>query len=143
MPNYIVEIDGVKLTLPTYAEAIQAAKDLSAKNSVDALIPEKPIPPTPEEGFSIETAKDALKLLQLLHDNPKGAGHEAVMRIWGITSPKGLGPKTGAVERLIGVYNFPEGTVLNKEKTPNGTIWKPGKNTEMAIYALNEFIRLI
>lgn len=145
MPTYIVEHNGVKLTVNTLAEAIQATKELSATYtapiSYDA--PEKPEPPA-TDGGSVSAAKDALKLLKLLRDNPRGIGHEEIQNIWGVENSKGLGPKTGAVDRILHeIYSFPPDSVYTREKTPNGRIWKPGKLIGDAITALSDFISLL
>jgi hypothetical protein len=141
---YTIEHNGVKLTVRTLEEAIQATKALGApvSNSFPTVLDS--MAKKPGSDFSKAVGADALKLLKLLRENPNGVGHEAVQRVWSVSHFKGLGPKTGAVERLLeDGFQFQPESVFTRDKTPNGRVWKGGKYLNEAIAALSDFISLI
>jgi len=136
-----------------------AAKLLSAMPRTDSPVAAvakpavvAPLPPKPANGSSSHedreddnldpaTAQMALKFLKAIRDGGATGGiqSEAVMGAFGVTAPKAIGSKSGAVNTLLtDALGMRLKSVYVNPKTPNGRFWKPGKKIDEAIYALEQ-----
>jgi hypothetical protein len=151
MATITFKIDGIEISASSVADALELIRELK-KNPLAAE--EKQAPPnkaTHNGHGGVITGKDHVNFAAIDADNAKmalnflstirdGGNVEAgpLMKVLGVTAPKGLGSKSAAVNKVIKAVGLKPAAVYKNPKTHEGRIWRPARRMREAIQLLEQ-----
>lgn len=147
MATITFKIDGIEISASTVADAVELIRELKKVKPADAEAPSKSggnghqvLLIGSEEDFAsidADNAKMALDFLNTIRDGgsvPAGT----LMKMFGVTAPKGLGSKSATVNKVIKAVGLKPTTVYKNPKTSEGRTWKPARRMADAIQLLEK-----
>jgi hypothetical protein len=126
----IGEFSTPKQSLPN-AQKMDKLPDARAPQVAKQLLLE-PSPNNPED-------KTAVKFLRMIEDHPlTGVKIDEIMAVLGVSRPKGVGPKSAVMNRIIRAYGFQnvDDVYINPRDPTGERLWKPGPSIRSAIEAI-------
>jgi hypothetical protein len=89
-----------------------------------------------------ESAQFALKLLRAIQNAPKGIKADGIMPLIGVSTPKAIGSKTAALNKIIKDLGFKKQMVYRNPRKPGeGRTWYPGRKIANVIAAIEAAAR--
>jgi hypothetical protein len=148
MGTITFKFDGIEISASCAADAAELIREL---NKGKTAIPAPVVSKAAANGHRViaesndaelaaidaDNAKMALDFLSTIRDGANVPA-TALMKLFGLTAPKGLGSKSASVNKVIKAAGLKPSMVYKNPKTHDGRFWRPGRRMGEAIQLLEK-----